>query len=154
MSDRIEELEQQGYGIASDLRSAGTDKDVQALLAYYGIVSFMDAADEVATVVSSLATIAREAEARALTWQLTTENTQKLLNEATARAAEREQKYREADERAWACESVGIPGLEARALKAEAMCEWLAERLEESDDTVLSADTWLTAAREAVIHGE
>ena len=38
----------------------------------------------------------------------------------------------------------------ARALKAEAMCEYLAERLEESDDTVLSADTWLAAAREAV----
>ena len=41
---------------------------------------------------------------------------------------------------------------EERALKAEAMCEWLAERLEESDDTVLAADTWLVAAREAVTH--
>lgn len=37
-----------------------------------------------------------------------------------------------------------------RALKAEAMCEWLAERLEESDDTVLMADTWLAVASEAV----
>jgi hypothetical protein len=41
--------------------------------------------------IKQLATIAREAEARALIWQLTTRNTQKLLDEATARAIEQEE---------------------------------------------------------------
>lgn len=112
MSDRIDELVQQVMDVFAHSQNPETDEwelsgDLDQYPSYVAL--------------TELATIAREAEASALTWQLTTENIQKLLNEATA-----------------------------RALKAEAMCAWLAERLEESDDTVLAADTWLVAAREAV----
>ena len=83
--------------------------------------------------LTELATIAREADARALIWQLTTENTQKLLNGATERAAEWIDRCYQSEE---------------RALKAEAMCEWLAGEVAMGrHDTV---DNVLDAAREAV----
>ena len=87
MSDRIDEL------VRKSLREV-------ALLAHpqKGDPSPKMLERESIRLITELATIAREAEARALIWQLTTENTQKLLNEATARAIEKEQKYREADE--------------------------------------------------------
>lgn len=56
-----------------------------------------DRVADIATIVATArAAVEQEADARALIWQLTTENTQKLLNEAIARAIEKEQKCREA----------------------------------------------------------
>jgi hypothetical protein len=133
MSDRIEELvvrdELAWSLIRGTLDAAAMSPSVRQ--------SAVAAANDSRKYRSQLATIAREAEARALNWQVTTENTQKLLNEATADAAEWIDRCYQSEE---------------RALKAESMCEWLAGRLEDFD-AVPSADTWLTAAREAVILG-